>query len=123
MTRARDKQAGFALAAMLADDRKFEQVRPFVDASFVSSDAAPSAPVDRRSRIAALLRDLRPALTERSAGLPARLAVLIAPQLPRSVAACVLRDAPAQRSGFMPAPTLVRCLARIARHAEEHTRR
>jgi len=121
MTRARDKQAGFALAAMLAGDRSFEQVRPFASTALVRSDAAADAPIDRRSHIAALLRDVRPALTERSATLPARLAVLIAPQLPRSIATAVLRAAPAPRSGFTPAPALVRCLMRIARHAEECT--
>lgn len=122
------KQAGFALAALLAGDRELEHVASAVSPAIVREtrlrlEGARSG--DKARVVAHLLSFVRPPLTGFERALPPVLVAAIASLLPRAVARATLGAAPAVLSGFAPSPDLLPRLMRIARRsiAEEETLR
>jgi len=114
------KRAGFALAALLADDRELLHVAPAISPDMAREARAlfeqPSLR-DKTRLVAHLLSFVRPPLTALADQLPARLGAAIANKLPRSLARTLLAEAPLARPGFQLAPDLLPRLLRIARRS------
>jgi hypothetical protein len=114
------KRAGFALAALLADDRELGHV-----ASAISPDLGREASVlleqpslrDKTRLVAHLLSFVRPPLTRLAVDLPTRLGAAIASKLPHALARSVIAAAPLARPGFQLEPDLLPRLLRIARRS------
>jgi hypothetical protein len=106
------KLAGFALAALLADDRALEHVEralpPGLSAA-VRAQLALAVP-DKALVVAQLLGRTRPALPSLPP-LPPRAVALLAPRLPQRPRSAL---APAY-AGYVPPPGLLPLLLRIAR--------
>lgn len=117
-------KAGFALAALLLDDRALAQVAPALPPEQLS---ALRAELSTRSQeggqeggVAALLRVLQPELTLAGVNqLPPRMRGLLARLLPPSARQGLLADAPAPRPNFVLEEQLLRVLVRLARRASE----
>jgi class 3 adenylate cyclase len=114
------KQAGFSLAALLADDRALTRVREHVPSAVLCAALercdARSEP-DRARLVAHLLSLVRPALTRLPASVPPGLSAALASKLPRELARAAIEAAPMVRSGYAPAPDLLPRLLRIARRS------
>ena len=113
-----EKLAGFALAALLADDRALEHVEraiPPALATAVRAQLSRSGPNQGRV-IAQLLERTRPAL-HALPPLPPRAAALLAPRLSQRPASALAPAYP----GYAPPPDLLPLLLRIAR-AEQAAR-
>jgi len=114
------KRAGFALAALLADDRELRHVVSAISPDLARATRAlfeqPSLR-DKTRLVAHLLSLVRPPLTRLPRELPARVAAAIAGKLPRSLARSVVAGAPLARAGFQLAPDLLPRLLRIARRS------
>lgn len=121
MSLSTPKQAGLALAALLAHDRALEHVRRALrpaDADAVTQllDAPASS---REARVAELLTAIRPPLAGLPGGVPPRLGGLLAARLPRPLGRAVLAEAPPPRPGFVADPALTPRLLRIVRRLAE----
>ena len=111
------KQAGCALAALLAGDRDLACVRsalPPPTAEAVAALLGPRA-APREERVTALLADVRPQLRTAPASLPPRIAMLLAPRLRRGMAQPLPASAPAVRADFGLDEALLPVLLRMAR--------
>ena len=119
------KDAGFALAAVLADDRELARIEGHVESGVHARirALATSPQLAKPVLIAQLLALLRPPLAVLSPLLPVRLRALLAPQLPRSEGRSVLAGAPLTRAGFEPERELLARLARIARFSSPEAER
>lgn len=112
-----DKRAGFALAALLSDDRELKLAGPGLERGLreVLVRELEQVGSRRAEAIAEWLALLRPALDERALSLPARaralLAPLAAPPLRRALAA----GRPPARAQFTADRALIEALLRIAR--------
>ena len=111
------KQAGCALAALLAGDRTLSRVRDALEPCLTDAVAELVGPrsAARGEQVAALLARVRPQLRALPASLPPRLAALLAPRLPRGVAQPLLASAPVVRGDFRLDDALLPALLRIAR--------
>lgn len=120
-----EKRAGFALAALLADDRELGQVSRGVSPAVIEHTRTllelPSVR-DKSRLVAHLLSLVRPPLTEVGDALPVRLTVAIVGKLPRTLARTVAATAPLVRAGFQVEPDLLPRLLRIARRSIDHSR-
>jgi hypothetical protein len=116
------QQDGFALAALLANDRSLQQVeRALCDesAAQLRNRLAVLAAGERAQLVAQLLERVRPPLVELDRALPARLIALLAARLPRRSAALQQPARSSARAGFVLSPALLPLLLRLARaHAE-----
>jgi len=118
-----DQQAGFALAALLANDRSLSEVEDTLDPSTLAALRARLAPDEPRARqLARLLECVRPPLLS-LAGLSPRMVALLAPRLPRTLARAYAAHAGAARPGFSPPADLFALLLRIARALEPRRER
>ena len=117
--------AGFALAALLADDRELAQVQGRLEPEHLARirTLTASPQLTRPVLIAQLLAHLRPRLSELAPTLPVRLRALLAAQLPHEERRDVLLGAPLARPGFEPEPELVSRLVRIARFSNSEAER
>src|SRR5690606_18094422 len=100
-------RTGFALAALLSDDRELTLVHGAVSAELaagVHAVLARAAALPRAERIAGLLDAVRPPLTRLPSSLSARMPALRASKLPRELARRARHDAPPVRAGYAPAP-------------------
>jgi hypothetical protein len=118
-TRDAQMQAGFALAALLCNDRNLTHVRGAVSSELENAARAmlahdPSEP--RAERVRRLLEAVVPRLSNAITPLPPRLLALIASKLPRELAR--RQRWPLPRSGFTPSPDLIARLLRIARQRQ-----
>ncbi|MEY4515550.1 MAG: hypothetical protein RLZZ450_7672 [Pseudomonadota bacterium] len=115
-----EKQAGFALAALLASDRELGDVRHAVSPAVIEHTRSlleePSVR-DKTRLVAHLLSFVRPPLTALGSTLPVRLAVALAGKLPQNLARSLLATAPVARTGFQVEPDLLPRLLRIARRS------
>jgi len=120
------KRAGFALAALLNDDRSLSRVRAHVaeaEAARAETLLDPRSEPDKTRLVTHLLSLVRPALTQLPKALPVRLTAVLASKLPRSRAADPSRGergasiARNTRDGYAPAPDLLPRLLRIARRS------
>ena len=111
------KQAGCALAALLAGDRDLSRVRGALEPQVAEAVADLVGPrtIARGERVAALLARVRPQLRTLPSSLPPRLVALLAPRLPRGVAQPLLASVPAMRATLVLDETLLPPLLRIAR--------
>jgi hypothetical protein len=120
-----EKRAGFALAALLADDRELGHVSRTVSPAVIEHTRAlfelPSVR-DKTRLVAHLLSLVRPPLTAVDSALPVRLAVAIVGKLPRTVARTLISAAPRLRTGFQVEPDLLPRLLRIARRSIDDSR-
>jgi hypothetical protein len=121
-------KAGFALAALLLDDRALAQVETALPPEQLPALRAELALTGGHDRgVADLLRVLQPELTlEGARQLPPRMRALLARLLPPSVRKALLADTPASfgmRADSRPSPRpdfvldqhLLRALVRLAR--------
>ncbi len=115
------KEAGFALAALLCDDRALAHSAPALPAEVAARARARLLPSDSTRApaglIAELLTEVRPPLTSWPRGLPPRLGALLASKLPRPLARELVAAAPHARGDYAPPADLLPLLFRIARSA------
>lgn len=120
------KQAGFALAALVCDDRELTHAAAALGGSTPAEVRAWLLPSDvqgqRAQRIARILSLLRPALSHLPTHLPPRALALLAPKLPRPLAREALCAAPRAEPGYEAPSDLLPRLLRIARMQGEPTR-
>lgn len=107
-----EKLAGFALAALLADDRALQHVERAIPPSLAAEARAQLALMGTRKErvVAQLLERVRPALRSLPP-LPPRAAALLAARLPHRPRGTL---APAY-AGYVPPADLLPLLLRIAR--------
>jgi hypothetical protein len=112
-----DMAAGFALAALLSDDRDLAQVEVALPPELLPELRAELALAHSRElAVRALLRVLRPELDARAVlSLPSRMRALIARRLPRSQRQAVHEGTLASRAGFDADEDLLQATLRIAR--------
>jgi hypothetical protein len=129
MTTARAaKEAGFALAALLFDDRGLTHVRAALTAELERAARTrltprePGSASDKAALIAELLSAVRPALTSLPRSVPPRLSALLASKLPRALGRELVAAIPPAGPDFTPAPELLPRLLRIARQRLERER-
>jgi hypothetical protein len=117
------KQAGFVLAAWLADDRNLEHVAAAIErarlASLRAHDVTSRAPRDKARVVERLLLSLRPGLDARALRLPARARVLLARLAPGPLRQQLLQGTAPARPHYQPDEALVGVLLRAARNAPE----
>jgi hypothetical protein len=119
----REKQAGFLLAALLAEDQDLslvgpslgDEVRAMLQSTRAAGDAA-AREAEARS-IAEWLRLLRPELDASAVRLPARIRSVLAPIGKGPLKAQLRADGRPVRADFSPEAGLLATLMRIARHA------
>jgi hypothetical protein len=117
---AEAKRAGFALAAVLANDRALLAVRSQLEPHQLAPIAALCARDDKPALIASLLHAVRPQLSDTAhlqEALPPRLCAMLAQKLPRAAARALSASAPLARPSFAPAADLLPRLLRIARRS------
>lgn len=115
------KRAGFALAALLADDRELTQVRgrlPDPELTALRAQLDRAAQPSRSLLIAELISAVRPPLGRASLSLPLSLVLLLAPYLPRGLLRRRLRDAPPDALGRVQPEELRLRMLRLARTLE-----
>lgn len=115
-----EKRAGFALAALLADDRELGHVSRAVSPAVIEHTRTlfeQHSVRDKTPLIAHLLSLVRPPLTAVDRALPVRLSVAIVGKLPRTLARTLIAAAPLTRAGFQVEPDLLPRLLRIARRS------
>jgi hypothetical protein len=115
-----EKQAGFALAALLVGDRELHHVSPAVSTTVLvqaRSLLEETSVRDKTRLVAHLLSFVRPPLTTLDDALPVRLGAAIASKLPRTLARQLVAAAPLARAGFQVEPDLLPRLLRIARRS------
>lgn len=121
LTWSPDKQAGFVLAAWLADDRNLEHVAgalaPGWLAALRAHSAAPTGIRDKARAVQGLLRSLRPALDRRALLLPQRARALLARLAPAPLRRELLHDNTPARPHFHADEALLSVLLRVARQA------
>jgi hypothetical protein len=109
--------AGFALAALLSDDRDLAHVESAVpEHALPALQAQLGLAAERESGVRALLSVLRPELQARSVEpFSPRMRGLLARLLPAPARRPLLADAPASRADFNVDEDLLAALTRIAR--------
>jgi hypothetical protein len=124
-------KAGFALAALLLDDRDLHEVEGALPATppdlaaelaLLCAHAVPRASTarDREHGLGSLLRALRPELTVAGAlSLPPRARALIARFYPAHARKALCTETPPLRAEFVADEELLRALARLSRSAAE----
>ena len=112
-----EKRAGFAVAALLGDDRALKATGPALEPELRERLTADLAGVgDRKAEaIARWLTVLRPALDDTALTLPPRVRALLAPLSRSQLKQALLGGAPAQRSHYRADQELIAVLLRIAR--------
>ncbi len=112
-------KAGFALAALLLDDRALAQVAPALAPELLSTLRAELTQTSGQDGgVATLLRVLQPELTLAGVSqLPPRMRSLVARLLPPSARKALLADAPSARPDFALDEQLLRVLGRLARRS------
>jgi hypothetical protein len=117
------KEAGFALAAWLADDRNLSHVAAALEPAKLAAlragrllPGADRAP-NKVEAVQQLLRALRPALDERALGLAPRARTLLARLAPTALRKQLLEGSPAGRAHYHADAELLAVLLRAARNA------
>jgi hypothetical protein len=112
-----EKRAGFALAALLSDDRELTGVAPALEPSLRAQLAQQlaEASVRRADAIAQWLALLRPELGASALALPPRLRGLLAPLTKAPLRGALAAGRPAVRAHFTADSSLLDALLRIAR--------
>lgn len=113
-----EKCAGFALAALVADDRSLTAVADALTSEQREHLVAqlPQGARDQVApQIARLLRELKPLLDERALALPVRMRRLVANHATPALRAQLLMDGAPTRDGFSADEGLAAALLRIAR--------
>lgn len=118
------KQAGFVLAAWLADDRNLDQAAAALEperlASLRAHSLAPSAAShDKALVVERLLRSLRPSLDARALALPPRARVLLSRLAPLALRRQLLEGTSPARAHYQADEPLLSVLVRAARNARE----
>jgi hypothetical protein len=118
------KQAGFVLAAWLADDRNLDQVAPGLVparlASLRGHNLAPGAASrDKAQAVERLLRSLRPELDARALALPPRARALLARVAPAALRRQLLEGTSPARPHYQADEPLLGVLVRAARNASQ----
>lgn len=110
------KEAGFMLAALLAEDRELQHVAPGIEpARLMALRAAQPGETDKARMVRALLAKLRPPLDARALDLPVRARALLARVAPPELRKQLLRDSKAARAHYSADEELVALLVRVAR--------
>jgi hypothetical protein len=112
-----EKCAGFALAALLSDDRELNLAGPALEPAQRAELARQLAHAGARraEAIADWLALLRPELGESALALPPRARALLAPQAKPELRRALLASRPPARAHFAPDRPLLDALLRIAR--------
>lgn len=112
-----EKCAGFALAALLSDDRELNLAGPALEPAPRSQlgQQLAQAGTRRTEAIAEWLALLRPELDESALALPARARALLAPLARPQLRRALLAACPPARAHFAPDRPLLDALLRIAR--------
>jgi hypothetical protein len=112
-----EKRAGFALAALLSDDRELKRVAPALEPALREQLAKQlaEASVRRADAIAEWLALLRPELDEGALALPPRLRALLAPLAKPPLRGALAAGRPPARAHFTADRGLLDALLRIAR--------
>ena len=118
------KQAGFVLAAWLADDRNLEQVAVALEPAQLTALRAHGltpgpAARDKARVVERLLLSLRPGLDARALRLPPRARVLLARLAPAALRKQLLEGTSPARPHYQPDEALLGVLLRAARNAGE----
>lgn len=116
------KQAGFVLAAWLADDRNLEQVAlaPAQLMALRAHGLPPGTAVRDKARVVErLLLSLRPDLDARALRLTPRARVLLARIAPAALRKQLLEGTSPARPHYQPDEALLAVLLRAARNARE----
>jgi len=117
MAWAPEKRAGFALAALLSDDRELKLAGPALEPALREALAQQLAQAGARrtDAIAEWLALLRPELDESALGLPPRARALLAPLAKPSLRRALATGRPPARPHFTADRSLLDALLRIAR--------
>jgi hypothetical protein len=110
------KEAGFMLAALLAEDRELLHVAPALEPACAERLCAlRTTDTDRLRMVRALLERLRPPLDARALQLPPRARALLARVAPGELRKQLLRDSKPTRAHFSADEELIAMLVRVAR--------
>jgi hypothetical protein len=112
-----EKRAGFALAALLSDDRELKAAGPALEPELRQSLASElaNASARRAEAIAGWLALLRPELDETALGLPPRARALLAPLAKPPLRQALLAGGTAPQPHYSADRALLAALLRIAR--------
>lgn len=116
--------AGFALTALLADDRSLEKVGDVLTSplraellAFLALAGPSGSSGTKAHTIAEWLKRVRPPLDASACALPSRMRALLARTCSEPVRSALLADAAPARAGFAADEALLAVVVRIARSA------